>query len=49
MKHIPGFTQNHWMPPLVKCLRRIASAAAMVDKFVENAQNSNKHKVNFHH
>ena len=43
MKHIPDFTQNHWMPPLVKCLRRIASAAAMVDEFVENTQNSNKH------
>ena len=43
MKHIPGFTQNHWVPPLVKCMRRIASAAAMVEEFVENTQNSNKH------
>jgi hypothetical protein len=43
MKHNPGFTQNHWVPPLVKCMRRIASAAAMVEEFVENTQNSNKH------
>jgi hypothetical protein len=23
MDHIRGFTQSHWMPSLVKCLRRI--------------------------
>jgi hypothetical protein len=32
MEHIQGFTQSHWMPPSVKCLRRIAPGAAMVDK-----------------
>jgi hypothetical protein len=30
------------MPPLGKCLQRIAPAAAMVDKYVENTQNTNK-------
>jgi hypothetical protein len=29
------------MPPLVKCLRRIAPAAVIVDKFVETTQNTN--------
>jgi hypothetical protein len=33
MEHIQGFTQSHWMPPLVKCLCPIAPAAAMVNKF----------------
>jgi hypothetical protein len=33
MEHIQGFTRSHWMPPLGKCLRRIAPAAAMVDDF----------------
>jgi len=42
MKHIQGFTQSHWMPPSGKCLRRIAPAAVMVDKFVETTQNTNK-------
>jgi hypothetical protein len=32
MKHVQGFTQNQWMPPSGKCLRRIAPAAAIVDK-----------------
>ncbi len=32
---IPGFTRSHQMPPLGKCLRHIAPAAAMVDKMVE--------------
>ena len=27
MVHIPGFTRSHWMPPLGKCLHRIALAA----------------------
>jgi hypothetical protein len=31
-----------WMPPLVKCLRRIAPAATMVNEFVENTLNTNK-------
>ncbi len=30
------------MPSLGKCLRRIAPAAAMVDEYVENTQNTNK-------
>ncbi len=30
------------MPPLVECLRRIAPAAAMVDEFEQNTQNTNK-------
>jgi hypothetical protein len=42
MKHIQGFTRSHWMPPLGKCLRRIAPAAAMVNEFVETTQNTNK-------
>jgi hypothetical protein len=42
MKHIRGFTQRHWMPPLGKCLRRIAPTAAIVNKFVETTQNTNK-------
>jgi len=33
MKHILGFTQSHWMPPLGECLHRIAAAAPMVDDF----------------
>jgi hypothetical protein len=43
MKHIQGYTGSHWMPPSGECLRRIAPTAAMVDKFVENTQNTNKH------
>ncbi len=43
MEHIQGYTGSHWMLPLGKCLRRIALAAAMVDEFVENTQNTNKH------
>jgi hypothetical protein len=42
MEHIWGFTQNHWMPPLVECLRRIAPSAAMVVELVENTYNTNK-------
>ena len=42
MGHIQGFTSSHWMPPLVECLRRIAPAAATVDKFKRNTQNTNK-------
>jgi hypothetical protein len=33
MEHICGFMQSHWMPPLGKCLRRIATVAAIVDDF----------------
>jgi hypothetical protein len=33
MEHIKGFTQSHWMPPLVDCLCRIAPVAAMVNEF----------------
>jgi hypothetical protein len=39
MEHIQGFTRSHWMLPSSECLRRIALAAVMVDKFVENTQN----------
>jgi hypothetical protein len=42
MEHIPGFTRSHWMLPSGKCLRRIAPAAAMVDKYIANTQNTNK-------
>jgi len=42
MEHVQGFTRSHLMPPSGKCLRRIAPAAAMVDKFVETTQNTNK-------
>jgi hypothetical protein len=42
MEHVQGFTGSHWMPPLSKCLRRIAAAAAMVDDFEQNTQNTNK-------
>jgi hypothetical protein len=42
MEHIQGFTGSHWMLPSGKCLRRIAPAAAMVNEFVETAQNTNK-------
>jgi hypothetical protein len=42
MEHILGFTRSHWMPPLGKCLHRIAPAAAIVDEYVENTQNTNK-------
>jgi hypothetical protein len=42
MKHIWGFTRSHWMQPSGKCLRRIAPAATMVDKFVETTRNINK-------
>jgi len=31
IEHIQGFTQSHWMAPLVECLRRIAPAATMVN------------------
>jgi hypothetical protein len=42
MEHVKGFIQSHWMPPLGQCLRHITQAAAMVDKFVETTQNTNK-------
>ena len=42
MQYIPGFTRSQWMPPLGKCLLRIAPAAAMVDKFVETTKNIHK-------
>ena len=42
MEHIQGFTGSHWMPPLGKCLCNIAPAAAMVNKFVETTQSTNK-------
>jgi len=42
IEHIQGFTGSHWMPPSGMCLHRIASAAAMVDGFVETTLNTNK-------
>jgi hypothetical protein len=33
IEHIPGFTRSHWMLPSIKCLRRIAPAAAKVINF----------------
>jgi len=42
MEHIQGYTGSHWMPPLGECLRRIAPAAAVVDKFFENTQYNKK-------
>ena len=42
MEHTQGFTWSHWMPPLVECLCRIAPAAAMVNEFEQNTQNTNK-------
>ncbi len=33
IEHVQDFTRSHWRPPLGKCLRRIAAAAAMVDDF----------------
>ncbi len=45
MEHVQGFTRSYWMPPSGKCLRRIAPAAAMVNEFVETAQNTNKTQI----
>jgi hypothetical protein len=43
MEHAQGFTRSHWRkPPSGECLHRIAPAAAMVNKFVETTQNTNK-------
>ncbi len=42
MEHVQGFIRSHWMPPLGKCLHRIAPVVAMVNEFVETAQNTNK-------
>jgi len=42
MKHVQGFTRSNWMPPSGECLRRIAPAAVMVDKFVETTLNTKK-------
>ncbi len=42
MEHIQGFNWSHRMLPLVECLSCIAPAAAMVDEFERNTQNTNK-------
>jgi len=42
MEHNQGFTQSQWMPPSGECLRRIAPADVMVDKFVETTLNTNR-------
>ena len=36
------FTRSQWMPPLSECMRHIALVAAMVNKFVETTQSTNK-------
>jgi hypothetical protein len=41
IEHIQGYTGSHWMPPLGECMCHIA-AAIMVNKIVENSQNTNK-------
>jgi hypothetical protein len=45
LEHVHGFTWSHWMPPLGECLRRIAPAAVMVNKFVETTLNTYKTKL----
>jgi len=42
LEHVHEFTRSHWIPPSGECLRRIAPAAVIVDKFVETTQNTNK-------
>ena len=43
MERIRGFMQSHQMPPMGKCLRRIAPAAAMVDDFEKKKKTLTKH------
>jgi hypothetical protein len=40
MEHILGLTRSHWMLPSGKCLCRIAPAAAMVNNYIKNTQNT---------
>ena len=42
IEHVQGFTGSHWMLPSGKCLCCIAPLAAMVNKFVETTQHTNK-------
>jgi len=42
IEHVQGFTRSHWMPPSGECLRRIAPATTMVNKFIETTINTNK-------
>ena len=42
IEHVKGFTGSHWMPPLGKCLRRIAPVATMVNELDRTTQNTNK-------
>jgi hypothetical protein len=42
MEHVQCFTWSLGMLLSSKCMRRIALAAAMVNKFVETMQNTNK-------
>jgi hypothetical protein len=42
IENVQGFTGSHCMPPLGKCLCRIAPVATMVNQFVETTQNTNK-------
>jgi hypothetical protein len=45
MENISIFIRSHWMPPMGECPRHIALAAAMVNKFVETTQNTNKSQL----
>ncbi len=40
MKHIQGYTGDHWMLPSGECLCHIAPAADMVNKIVEIPHNT---------
>jgi hypothetical protein len=42
IEHILGFTRSYWMPPSGECLHCIAPAATMINKYIENTQNTNK-------
>ena len=42
IEHVQVFTCSHWMQPSSKCLRRIAPASAMVNRFVETTLNTTK-------
>ena len=42
IEHVQGFTGSRWMALSGECLRRIAPAATMVNKFVITTQNTTK-------
>jgi hypothetical protein len=47
MEHILGFTRSHWMLPLGEYLRRITTAAAMVDNFFVEHKTLTKQNTTF--